>query len=331
VNLAWGKTGNIMGPVGPPGPGMVFRGQVPTVADLPTDAQPGDAWTVEADGHMYVWDGSTWIDGGDVVGPQGPQGPTGPASTVPGPQGPQGATGATGPQGIQGVQGIPGPGGPPGSTGATGPQGAVGPAGATGSQGPAGPGVPVGGTTGQVLAKTSATDFATTWSTPFTQTAADSRYIPLAGNVNVSGTLTFNFANAATIWNKAASGQTIALQGKTAGVLRWQIAFGDGSVESGSNAGSNFVLSRYQDASNIKIDDPLTISRATGLATVIADPTAALGVATKQYVDAKPGGASIAASAPATPVSGQLWWHSTEKTLRIWSGTAWESVLATWA
>lgn len=50
--------------------------------------------------------------------------------------------------------------GPPGATGATGA------AGATGSAGPAGPGVPVGGTTGQVLTKTSATDFATNWQTP---------------------------------------------------------------------------------------------------------------------------------------------------------------------
>jgi hypothetical protein len=88
------------------------------------------------------------------AGPQGPQGPignTGAASTVPGPQGPQGATGAQGPQGVAGPQGNPG------ATGSTGPAGAT---------GPAGPGVPVGGTTGQVLTKTSATDFATNWQTP---------------------------------------------------------------------------------------------------------------------------------------------------------------------
>lgn len=41
--------------------------------------------------------------------------------------------------------------------------GAMGPQGATGATGPAGPGVPVGGTTGQVLAKSSATDYATEW------------------------------------------------------------------------------------------------------------------------------------------------------------------------
>ena len=55
-----------------------------------------------------------------------------------------------------------------GMTGATGPIGATGTTGttgATGSTGPAGIGVPSGGSTSQVLAKTSATDFDTSWST----------------------------------------------------------------------------------------------------------------------------------------------------------------------
>lgn len=44
--------------------------------------------------------------------------------------------------------------------GADGPQGPIGP---TGPTGPAGPGVPTGGATGQVLAKTSGADYATAW------------------------------------------------------------------------------------------------------------------------------------------------------------------------
>ncbi len=47
-----------------------------------------------------------------------------------------------------------------GATGATGPQG---PAGAAGPTGPTGQGVPTGGTTGQVLKKSSATDYDTAW------------------------------------------------------------------------------------------------------------------------------------------------------------------------
>jgi len=71
--------------------------------------------------------------------------------------GPQGATGATGPQGVPGATGAQG------ATGATGPQGATG---ATGATGAPGQGVPTGGATGQVLAKTSGTDYATAWQTP---------------------------------------------------------------------------------------------------------------------------------------------------------------------
>ena len=46
---------------------------------------------------------------------------------------------------------------------AVGPQGPVGATGATGATGPTGPGVPAGGATGDILAKTSATDYATAW------------------------------------------------------------------------------------------------------------------------------------------------------------------------
>lgn len=56
--------------------------------------------------------------------------------------------------------------GPTGATGATGPQGDTGPAGADGADGV---GVPAGGTTGQVLAKASGTDYDTEWVAPGVQ------------------------------------------------------------------------------------------------------------------------------------------------------------------
>ena len=59
-----------------------------------------------------------------------------------------------------GSQGPQGPQGPAGADGADGAQGIQGPAGADGA---AGPGVATGGTTGQVLAKASNTDFDTEW------------------------------------------------------------------------------------------------------------------------------------------------------------------------
>ena len=92
----------------------------------------------------------SWSVLGRVLGPQGPKGDTGA-------QGPAGETGPQGPQGIQGETGPQGPTGATGATGATGPQG---------PQGPTGAGVPQGGTTGQVLAKISNTDYDTEWIDP---------------------------------------------------------------------------------------------------------------------------------------------------------------------
>jgi len=93
------------------------------------------------------------------TGSTGPVGSTGPTSTVPG------FTGATGPgfSGATGPTGLTGSTGPIGLTGSTGP---TGPTGATGLTGATGPGVATGGTTGQVLAKNSATNYDTGWVDP---------------------------------------------------------------------------------------------------------------------------------------------------------------------
>jgi hypothetical protein len=39
--------------------------------------------------------------------------------------------------------------------------------------------------------------------------------------------------------------------------------------------------------------------------------------------------AMVAASAPASPVTGQIWWESDAETLHIWNGTAWRPVVGT--
>lgn len=141
--------------------------------------------------------------GGDIVvdvevtavGPAGPQGPQGPQG-LQGPAGADGAQGPTGPAGADGTDGAAatisvgtvstGAAGssatvtnagttsaavlnfsiPRGDTGATGPKGDTGdqgPQGLPGADGTDGVGVPVGGTSGQVLAKASATDYDTHW------------------------------------------------------------------------------------------------------------------------------------------------------------------------
>ena len=142
------------GPIGETGPAgengadgnsFYVLGRYTTLLDL-TTAHPtgseGDAWLVGSTttNVVYGWnvDTSAWQNYGSLQGPAGPQG-------IQGEVGPQGAQGI---QGVQGVQGI---------------QGEVGPVGPAGEQGPAGEGVASGGTTGQVLKKTSATDYETEW------------------------------------------------------------------------------------------------------------------------------------------------------------------------
>lgn len=77
-----------------------------------------------------------------------------------------GQPGQPGPQGDPGPAGEPGPAGQPGPAGEPGQQGEPGQPGQPGEPGPQGDpgvGVPAGGAAGQVLAKTSATDYDTTW------------------------------------------------------------------------------------------------------------------------------------------------------------------------
>jgi hypothetical protein len=50
------------------------------------------------------------------------------------------------------------------------------------------------------------------------------------------------------VLNKTASGQFLSLRGSTNGSLRWEMPLGNGTAESGSNAGSDFEIASYTDA-----------------------------------------------------------------------------------
>ena len=115
-------------------------GTVATVGDLPGGATPSDVYLVEDNDNFYVWDGSAWASLGTLAGPQGPAGA----------DGADGADGATGPAGADGADGANG---------------------ADGADGADGVGVNTGGTTGQVLAKASNTDYDTEWVTQAEQDA----------------------------------------------------------------------------------------------------------------------------------------------------------------
>lgn len=116
-----GATGST-GPRGATGTGIVLKGSVPNVIDLPLSGNTtGDVYVVLASGDAYAWDGSAWSNVGPLQGADGATGATG-FSGATGATG-IGSTGATGPTGIAGSTGATGSSGPQGSTGPSGPTG----------------------------------------------------------------------------------------------------------------------------------------------------------------------------------------------------------------
>ena len=113
---AVGPTGPI-GPTGPQGPigkGLTILGEKNNEGELPSSGNLGDGWLIK--GNLYVWQGTKWLNVGNIKGPKGNDG-------QPGQQGPPGTPGAQGPPGPKGADGVAGPTGPTGPAGPTGPKG----------------------------------------------------------------------------------------------------------------------------------------------------------------------------------------------------------------
>ncbi|MCG3166365.1 MAG: hypothetical protein POELPBGB_02143 [Bacteroidia bacterium] len=120
------------GATGADGTSVEIQGSVATSANLPGSGNTnGDGYITQDTGHLWIWDGSAWVDAGQIQGPAGATGPTGAAGI----NGTNGATGATGATGIAGTNGATGA---TGSTGVTGAAGTNGTNGATGATGPSG-------------------------------------------------------------------------------------------------------------------------------------------------------------------------------------------------
>ena len=120
-----GETGlrGIQGETGPQGPigftgekgadgtGVSIKGSFDNTSQLPASGADGDAYLIS--GNLHVWNGTAWVNVGNIQGPQGLIGLTGATGNT----GPQGIKGEKGDQGIQGIQGLKGNTGAKGDTG----------------------------------------------------------------------------------------------------------------------------------------------------------------------------------------------------------------------
>lgn len=229
----------------------------------------GQALLYTVNGHIWVYVGTGavtagWTDLGATTGPQGPAGPTGPQGTTgaTGSQGPTGLTGSTGPQGVAGPQGTAGATGPTGPTGNTGATGATGPAGPTAVSANT-PNMARLGTDSLLLvpdAPSNSQNYAR-FNAGWTALAAP---LLLTGGT-LSGPLVVGSNQSLSL--DATSGNARNFNGTTSGSFRWNMQFGNATVESGGSTGSggsDFTLSRFNN-SGTYIDSPLTILRGTGV------------------------------------------------------------------
>jgi hypothetical protein len=145
-------------------------------------------------------------------------------------------------QGAQGAQGIQG------ATGATGGQGIPGP------QGPQG--IPGTGS-GDMLKADNLSGLANN-----ATARANLGAVNLGGDV-MTGNLVISKANPSLVLNRNLVTEACGIYGNIAGVNRWLALFGDGTAETGGNAGSDFQLLRANDAGAL-VDTPIRVSRVDG-------------------------------------------------------------------
>ena len=134
---ATGDTGpaGAKGDTGATGTGITIKGSYDTYEELIHDhptGEPGDAYLVN--GNLYIWNGTTWENVGNIKGDTGDTGPQGVKGDK-GDTGDSGAKGDKGDTGNTGAKGDTGNSGDKGDTGDTGPQGVKGDTGASGAKG----------------------------------------------------------------------------------------------------------------------------------------------------------------------------------------------------
>jgi hypothetical protein len=88
----------------------------------------------------------------------------------------------------------------------------------------------------------------------------------VTGTLTANNTVSINAPDPYFILNKAGSTSNNYVMGMSNGVPRWYLTLGNGTAESGGNAGSDLIITRMSDTGEW-LSDPLTIDRATGIVT----------------------------------------------------------------
>lgn len=155
-------------------------------------------------------------------------------------------------------------------------------------------------------------------STVFTISGVASAAMPKSGGT-FTGNVTFSSGGVPAVSNSAGNPRGYAFQ--TSGTERWFV-YASSEAETGSNAGSNFAISRYSDAGSF-IDTPLEIVRSTGQV-LLADGLQVSGTITAlnliQTAASASGGAGInipQGTAPTSPNNGDVWTTSSALFVRI--------------
>jgi hypothetical protein len=122
----------------------------------------------------------------------------------------------------------------------------------------------------------------------------------MTGNLNMgNGTAIIIQGTSPTInMIKNASGQACVLMSQTGSYARWVLQMGESTSETGSNAGSDWTVSRYSDA-GANLGAALTITRASGLVTCTGNLSSnnfTCGNITANFNGYKPGGGAWADS-----------------------------------
>lgn len=109
--------------------------------------------------------------------------------------------------------------------------------------------------------------------------------------------------NAVLLLDKGASGKTTAINSYKSNSIRWQINLGDATAESGSNAGSDFTIGRFNDAGTL-LGTAFSIIRSTGAASFGSGLTTSGGIVSGLGITASSG--NITASSGSVAASGNL-------------------------